>query len=168
MRTATATLVVGIVLILLFALYMYYQNSRIKSKNRALVKLIEQQQASHDASPEASNDDNRALFQEIDTRIRNDRLYANSDLGRQDICDMFKIRREVLNKLLTDHADGLSFPAYINGIRIAEACRLLRDERQMTVTAIAENVGLTVRNMRKIFSEQYGMTPTEFRNSNRE
>ena len=168
MRTATAALIVGILLILLFALYMYYQNRRIKEKNHALVKLIEQQQqqSSHDASPKASNDDNRALFEAIDTRIRNERLFAKADLGRQDICDLFSIRREVLNKLLTDHADGLSFPAYINSIRMAEACRLLRDERQMTVTAIAENVGLTVRNLRKIFAEQYGMTPTEFRNSN--
>ena len=168
MRTATVTLIVGILLILLFALYMYYQNLRIKNKNRALVHLIEQQQASHEASHKASNNDNRALFEEIDSQIRNERIFANPDLGRQDICDLFNIRREVLNKLLTDHAGGLSFPAYINHIRIAEACRLLRDEPQMTVTTIAENVGLTVRNLRKIFAEQYGMTPTEFRNSNRE
>ena len=169
MRTATAALIVGILLILLFALYMYYQNRRIRNKNHALVHLIELQQASHEASPnKASNDNNRALFEEIDTHIREERLFSNPDLGRQDICDLFKMRREVLNKLLTDHAGGLSFPAYINSIRIAEACRLLRDERQMTVTAIAENVGLTVRNLRKIFAEQYGMTPTEFRDSNRE
>ena len=165
MRTATAALIVGIELILLFALYMYYQNRRVKSKNRALVKLIEQQQALSGASPVKDNDDNRALFEQIDSRIRNERLYANADLGRQDICDLFNMRREVLNKLLSDHAGGLSFPAYINRIRIAEACRLLRDDRSMTVTAIAENVGLTLRNLRKIFAEQYGMTPTEFRDS---
>ena len=69
----------------------------------------------------------------------------------------------VLNQLLATNADGQSFPNYINDIRLSEACRLLRDEPAKTVVAIADEVGLSPRYLRRLFFEQYGVTPTEYR-----
>ena len=75
-------------------------------------------------------------FSDIDTAIRNERLYADAGLQRQDICDRFGISRHTLNDLLAEHANGLSFPQYINTIRLDEALRMLRDEPEKTVAAI--------------------------------
>ena len=110
-----------------------------------------------------SNASNNSLFTALDSSIRSERLYANPTFQRQDACEHFNLRREVLNQLLTDYADGQSFPAYINSIRLSEACRLLSEQPAMTVNAIAEQVGLTPRNLRRLFVDQYGMTPTEYR-----
>jgi len=123
-----------------------------------LAKLIEEQNR---PSPESS--DNRQLFTNLDSAIRSERLYANPTFQRQDACDHFNLRREVLNQLLTDYANGQSFPTYINRIRLSEACRLLAAEPDKTVNAIAEEVGLSPRNLRRLFVDQYGMTPTEYR-----
>ena len=162
----------GLLVILLFAAYLYFQKRRIQQKNRVLAKMIESGQGTVSApndektSAEANSSIftiHSSLFKEIDTAIRSERLYANATFQRQDACEHFNIRREVLNQLLTDYADGQSFPAYINSIRLSEACRLLSEQPAMTVNAIAEEVGLTPRNLRRLFVDQYGMTPTEFR-----
>ncbi len=105
---------------------------------------------------------NSDLFKLIDTAIRSQRLYSNVTLQRQNICDRFGISRHTLNDLLTEYADGLSFPQYINAIRVEEALRLLREEPSKTVAAIAAEVGFTPANLREQFKRQYGMTPAEF------
>lgn len=60
-------------------------------------------------------------FEKIDKVIRRERLYANVDLMREDVMARFGISRHHLNYLLTRYADGMSFPQYINAIRIEEA-----------------------------------------------
>ena len=149
----------GLLVILLFAAYLFFQKRRIQQKNRVLTKLIEERNR-----PLSDTSDNKQLFTALDSSIRSERLYANPTFQRQDACDHFNLRREVLNQLLTDYADGQSFPAYINSIRLSEACRLLREQPAKTVNAIAEEVGLTPRNLRRLFVDQYGMTPSEYRN----
>ena len=118
------------------------------------------------AMPSAAEDPSR--FKEIDSCIRSEQLYKRLDLSRQDICDHFGLRREQLNQMLNEHAGGLSFPSYINQMRLSEACRLLTEQPHVTVATVADEVGLTLRNLRKLFSEQYGMTPTEYRRSAKE
>lgn len=58
------------------------------------------------------------LFKKINATIRKERLYADIDLMREDITRRFGIGRHRLNDLLSAYADGMSFPQYINAIRI--------------------------------------------------
>ena len=163
--------VVSLLLILFFAAYVCFQSRRIKLKNQVLIRQINQSLSKEPtpscglsaAASSGEADDTAVLFSMIDRCIRSERLYANGNIQRQDVCDRFNIRREVLNQLLATHADGQSFPAYINGIRLTEACRLLKDEPTKTVVAIADEVGLSPRYLRRLFVEQYGVRPTEFR-----
>ena len=84
-------------------------------------------------------------------------------LQRQDICDRFNISRHSLNDLLAEHTGGLSFPQYVNIIRLDEALRQLRDEPAKTISAIASEVGFTPANLREQFKRKYGITPAEYR-----
>jgi AraC-like DNA-binding protein len=61
------------------------------------------------------------------------------------------------------HADGLSFPQYVNNIRLEETLRMLRDEPDKAITAIATEVGFTPANLREQFKRCYGVTPGEYR-----
>ena len=65
------------------------------------------------------------LFTEIDQTIRKEKLYADAELKRSTIMQRFKISRHRLNALLAIHTGGLSFPQYINTIRMAETKQLL-------------------------------------------
>ena len=66
------------------------------------------------------------LFKTIDSVIRKERLYAQVNLMREDIMQRFNIGRHHLNDQLNTFADGMSFPQYINSIRMEVAYDLLR------------------------------------------
>ena len=171
MTIIATTSISSLLLILFFAMYVSFQNRRIRQKNQVLIRQMNQSLNIEPtpvpkpsmAEPSADADDTSALFRTIDHCIRSERLYANANIQRQDICDRFNLRREVLNQLLTTQAGGQSFPNYINGIRLSEACRLLREEPTKTIVAIADEVGLSPRYLRRLFFVQYGVTPTEYR-----
>lgn len=103
------------------------------------------------------------LFKTINATIRKERLYAERDLMREDIMTRFGIGRHRLNELLTTYANGMSFPQYINAIRMEEAYVLLTDHLEMTITEVARQVGFTAPNLREQFKRYYGITPKEYR-----
>ena len=153
-----------LVLMLIAAGVTYYfavQRHKINEKNRALVRMInEQAEAQKDSAKPAPNPE---LFNIIDGIIRREKLYANESLQRQDILDRFDISRRTLNDLLAVHSDGQSFTAYINTMRLEDAVRMLREEPEMSLSEIAESVGFTPATFRDQFKRQFGMTPTEYR-----
>ena len=147
-----------------FAVYALRKKRIISEKNHALVRMINESMSSGKFATQQEPDQSE-VFAAIDAAIRGERLYTNTHLQRQDICDRFGISRHTLNDLLAKHADGLSFPQYINGIRLKEAIRLLQDMPDMTVSDIAKAVGFTPSNLREQFKRQYGMTPQEYQKS---
>lgn len=103
------------------------------------------------------------LFKKINATIRKERLYADIDLMREDIMRRFGIGRHRLNDLLSAYADGMSFPQYINAIRMEEAYMLLTDHPEMTIAEVARQVGFTAPNLREQFKRCYGISPVEYR-----
>ncbi len=158
------TVAVVALLAILFAAYFFRQKRIVSEKNRVLVRMINEHTAEQ-LSPSNRRDtgSETSQFSDIDTEIRNERLYTNLNLQRQDICDRFDISRHTLNDLLAEHTGGLSFPQYVNNIRLEEAIRLIRDEPSRSVSASALEVGFTPANLREQFKRKYGMTPLEFR-----
>ena len=103
------------------------------------------------------------LFKTIDTVIRKERLYAQANLMREDVMQRFSIGRHHLNDQLNSFADGMSFPQYINSIRMEVAYDLLTNRLEMTITEIAREVGFSAPNLREQFKRYYGITPAEYR-----
>ena len=103
------------------------------------------------------------LFKTIDTIIRKERLYAKVNLMREDITKRFDIGRHHLNDQLNFFADGMSFPQYINSIRLEVAYDLLTNHPEMTIADVAIEVGFSAPNLREQFKRCYGITPVEYR-----
>lgn len=103
------------------------------------------------------------LFKTIDTTIRSERIYTDVELMREDVMKRFGISRHRLNDLLNAHAGGMTFPQYINAIRMEVAYDLLTNHPEMTIASIAREVGFTAPNLREQFKRCYGITPAEFR-----
>lgn len=163
-KDAIIVFILGILLIVTtFTIHAVRQRHAIILKNKVLARMIgelTQSQPQADAPKPY-----KELFDMIDGTIRNEKLYANVNLQRQDIVDRFDISRHALNDLLSAYADGQSFTAYINGIRMQDAIRLMQKEPETPVGVIADAVGFTPANFREQFKRQFGMTPTEYRNN---
>ena len=149
-----------------FALYFFRQKRIVSEKNHALIRMINDTLPAPSSKAPATStpsSETAELFTNIDQGIRSEQLYRNVNLQRQDICDRFNISRHTLNDILAEHTGGLSFPQYVNTIRLEETLRLLRDEPATTISAIATHVGFTPANLREQFKRKYGMTPVEYR-----
>ena len=168
-RSHIVSLAIAVVALLAigFAVYFFRQKRIISKKNRILVRMINENYDSKIANPteqekEPNKQGNAELFMHIDQTIRSERLYKNLNLQRQDICNRFDISRHVLNDLLAEYTGGLSFPQYVNDIRLNEVLRLLHDEPAKTISAIATEVGFSPANLREQFRRKYGVTPGEY------
>ena len=161
------SMLVALLLVILFSIYTIIQKRKMAKKNAAMVKLIDEKEEQSQLllKPEKDPNDDLALFQQMDSRIRTERLYADQGMQRDELAEILGINRQAINQLLNKYAGGISIPAYLNDIRLSEACRMLREDSETTVAAIADQVGLTLRNLQRLFREQYGMTPTEYRSS---
>lgn len=146
-----------------FSAFAFRQRNKISEKNRALVRMINEQTAAQDALQQDAPAPNPILFRTIDQAIREEQLYTNASLQRQDILNRFGISRRTLNDLLSAYADGQSFTAYINAMRLRDAVHLLREKPEMSISSVAESVGFTPATFREQFKHQFGMTPTEYR-----
>ena len=158
-----AVVVALLLLITTFTVNAVRQRQVLSQKNRALARMINELSVSQSRA-DASRPD-KELFDLIDGIIRKEKLYASVNLQRQDVVDRFDISRHTLNDLLSAYADGQSFTAYINGIRLQDAVRLMQAEPDTPLGVIAEAVGFTPANFREQFKRQFGMTPTEYRNN---
>ena len=167
-------LMVAVVLVLLmtiaFSVHTLYQKRKLAEKNAAMVKLIDEreEQNQQKASRIEDNGDGFALFAQMESRIRAERLYADQGIQRDEIAEVLGMRRETINQLLNRYAGGISIPAYLNNIRLSEACKMLREQPEATVSSVADQVGLTPRNLQRLFREQYGMSPSEYRISHKQ
>lgn len=148
-----------------FAIYTVYQKRKLAQKNAALAKLIDEKEEQKTVSsiPAERTKEDLALFQQMDQRIRKEHLYADLGIQRDEIAETLGMRRETINQLLNKFAGGVSIPTYLNNIRLSEACKMLREQPELTVSAVADQVGLTLRNLQRLFREQYGMSPSEYR-----
>lgn len=162
-------LMVAVIMVLLmtmaFSIYTLYQKRKLAEKNAAMVKLIDamEKQNQLQACQVENYEEEFVLFSQMESRIRAEHLYADQGVQRDEISEVLGMKRETINYLLNKFAGGISIPAYLNNIRLSEACRLLREQPEATVSYVADQVGLSLRNLQRLFREQYGMSPSECR-----
>jgi len=189
-RLLAATIFVGLIAAIAFAIYFFYKRHQTAEKNKALVRMIDEMHSltpkSLTPSPTGLTPDpsipseacppvafhkergvaeNEVLFQRFTTLIHDEQLYRDIALDRESVCKRLGIDRFKLNQLLNSFAEGLSLPAYINNVRVDMAYKLLHDHPDRNIADIAADVGFTPQNLRLQFKKHFGITPTEYRQS---
>ena len=187
-ETTMCLALIAVACAIAFAHYFFYKRRQTTLKNKALVRLIDEQNSNlapahtHLGGRKASSPfegqglpppsgaerippapRNKELFARLNSLIYEQQLYRDPLLGRETVCQQLDIDRHTLNQLLNDFADGQSLPAFINKVRLNVACQMLHDEPERTIADIAEAVGFNQRNFRTQFRNMYGISPSEYR-----
>jgi AraC-like DNA-binding protein len=90
--------------------------------------------------------------------------YANAGLDLEGVAAGTGANRNRINDVLKTEL-GMTFNSYLKKLRLTEAARLLTDEAGATVAEIARSVGYAnSAYLNKIFKEEYGCSPRQFRN----
>lgn len=122
-----------------------------------------------DTCTPATNDDpkategDREMFERIEQEIISRRLYA-ANLNREQLVKELGIPRAQFASFFRQFA-GESFPKYMNRLRLREAVRIMRENPNHTIDSVVAECGMSRQIFYALFREQYGITPSEFRQS---
>lgn len=98
----------------------------------------------------------------LDAWLEKDKPYLNPDFQLQDLRQVLPMNRTYLSQFIKAEYGG-SFYQWVNGLRIAEAKRLMADHPEMSLEEISRLCGFSSRRLfTQIFTRETGMTPREW------
>ena len=179
-------------LILAFAVYIFYQWRFTKRKNRVLVDQINevleykkkyrelkqktQAQQTHpqplpvmEGSGSLSISDmteltDEQLFLCLRDLIENEQLFLKPDFGRQTLIDHTGLSKERIGAAFAQGSDSVSLPAYVRELRLDYAVRLMNDQPDIAVELVSQASGFAnADTFTRNFRAKYGMTPTTYK-----
>ncbi len=89
--------------------------------------------------------------------------YKESNISANSIADKLSITPQYFSKIFNEYA-GVSFPDYINNIRLEKAKALILSNEKLNIGSIYEMVGYNNRSyFTSSFTKKYGISPGRFR-----
>ena len=108
--------------------------------------------------------DDGQLMALIEMRLEKDRPHLSHDFDSNALAEMLGVSQARLNRLFHRQTIHRTPEAYIDNLRTLNALRLLRDEPNYTIAAIAEESGFTnIRMLQRRIQDAIGMSPVEYR-----
>lgn len=166
-----AIALIVIILLIGYLLWRSYQyNKVLAAKNRRLLAEIaqrerEEQQAVEQlkAEPEEELTAQQLLFRRIcDLMDSTDHIYTDTDLDRNRLAQLLGTNEHYVSDAISACCNGKSVNGFLNEYRLRYAAHLLATTRD-SVALIAECSGFARSSFFRVFSEAYGMSPTEYR-----
>ncbi|MCS2194843.1 AraC family transcriptional regulator [Bacteroides faecis] len=103
------------------------------------------------------------MFDRVEREIINRQLFLQPDFSREELIKIIYIPKNKFAQLFKLYA-RTSFSKYVNNLRLEYAAGMLKEHPYYTIDAIAKECGMsTVQTFYRLFSEKFGVTPTEFR-----
>jgi len=129
-----------------------------REENRKLRLLLKDEVA---VSPE---DDDDIFFGRLTVLMKEQQLYTNSEISRQEIAEQIGLSDRRLHDCVKNNT-GMGFTEYINNLRLSHSRELLsRLNENLTIEAIALDSGFNSRiTFYRLFREKYGLSPKQFK-----
>ena len=108
--------------------------------------------------------DDGQLMALIEMRVEKDRPHLKPDFDAVALAEMLGVSLARLNQLVRKQTIHRTPEAYIDNLRTLAALRLLRDQPNYSIAAIAEESGFTnIRMLQRRIQEAIGMSPVDYR-----
>ena len=157
-----------------FIVYLFWRatqyNKVITEKNRRLVAEIEQREREEQqaieqlkAEPEEQLTAEQQLFRRIcDLMDSPDHIFTEADLDRYRLAQLLGTNEHYVTDAISACANGKSVNGFLNDYRLRYAANLLATTND-SVALIAELSGFSRSSFFRIFSDFYGMSPSDYR-----
>lgn len=118
-----------------------------------------------DSRPETRRrESDRILFDKINYEVITKQLYLKHDFSRNFLLERYNIPVNRFAMIFKTFA-GCSFNQYVQQCRLDYAVRLMRDNPNWSLDAIAKDSNMSKTAFYEQFQNKYGMSPSEFRNN---
>ena len=167
-------LLIAALLVILLIGYLFWRarkyNKVLLEKNRRLLADIEQREKEEQQAIEqlkAASEENLTANQQLFRRICDlmdgpDHIYTDTDLDRNRLAQLLGTNEHYVTDAISTCTDGKSVNGFLNEYRLRHAARLLATTTD-AVTVIAELSGFSRSSFFRVFSDTYGMSPSEYR-----
>ena len=120
-----------------------------------------------ETAPHAPEEEANTLIHKIDTAMQEKQLYKNSGLTIIDLASSVNSNRTYVSNCI-NRTYGISFSQYVARFRVEEAKRILADhayaqDKEALIDAVALSGFMSDQTFYRVFKEQTGMTPLQFR-----
>ena len=173
-RIILASAVLICLLIVYFLWRSHQYNKALLEKNRRLLADIEQREQEEQqaieqlkAEPEDVLTTEQQLFRRIcDLMDGSDRIYTDADLDRSRLAQFLGTNEHYVTDAISACTNGKSVNAFLNDYRLRYATHLLATTKD-SIALIAELAGFSRSSFFRIFSDAYGMSPSDYRRAAR-
>ena len=167
-------LLAAAILVILLIGYLFWRarkyNKVLLEKNRRLLADIEQREQEEQqaivqlkAEPKEKLTANQQLFCRIcDLMDGPDHIYTDTDMDRNRLAQLLGTNEHYVTDAISTCTDGKSVNGFLNEYRLRYAARLLATTTD-AVAIIAELSGFSRSSFFRIFSDAYGMSPSDYR-----
>ena len=164
-----------ICLLIVYFLWRFHQrNKALLEKNRRLLAEMEQREQEQQqniellrAEPQESLTAEQQLFRRIcDLMETSDHIYTESDLDRSRLAQLLGTNEHYVSDAISTCTNGKSVNIFLNEYRLRYATRLLATTKD-SISLIAELSGFSRSSFFRIFSDAYGMSPSDYRKAAR-
>ena len=169
-RVLLAAAILVILLIGYFLVRVRIFNKELLEKNRRLLTEIELREQEEQqtivqlkAEPQENLSANQQLFCRIcDLMEAPDHIYTDADLDRNRLAQLLGTNERYITDAIRHCTNGKSITAFLHESRVRHAAHLLATTTD-AVTVIAELSGFSRSSFFRIFSDAYGMSPSDYR-----
>jgi AraC-like DNA-binding protein len=108
----------------------------------------------------------RQIASKIDGLMKLEKVYQEPTYSRSDLARECGVSEMVISRIINLHFQK-SFPQMMNEYRVADARQLLK-ETNANIKTVAEDVGFnSLPSFNRVFKDIEGMTPSEYRKTNK-
>lgn len=160
-----------ICLLIVYFLWRFHQrNKALLEKNRRLLAEMEQREQEQQqniellrAEPQESLSAEQQLFRRIcDLMETSDHIYTDADLDRSRLAQLLGTNEHYVTDAISTCTNGKSVNGFLNDYRLRYATHLLATTKD-SITLIAELSGFSRSSFFRVFSDTYGMSPSDYR-----
>ena len=167
-------LAVSVFLVCLLIAYLLWRshiyNKVLLEKNRRLLADIEQREQEQQqvieklkAEPEDVLNAEQQLFRRIcDLMESSDQIYTDMGLDRNRLAQLLGTNEHYVSDAISACTNGKNVNSFLNEYRVRHAAHLLATTND-PIVVIAELSGFSRSSFFRVFSDAYGMSPSEYR-----
>ncbi|MBQ9173375.1 MAG: helix-turn-helix domain-containing protein [Bacteroidales bacterium] len=158
---------------ILLVLVMVTSLRRRKTKKRIASLLAENSSLRDEVesfrralSEKVSDTETKGNVNPLSNLIEDQNLYLDKSLSRSMVMEILGCSQRQFSSMLSSIEPELTFPVYINRLRICHAISLMGTHPGMPLSKVAEESGFySMRTFQRAFFTETGKSPSEYRNS---
>ncbi len=109
------------------------------------------------------NKDQKKILQKMQVEFGENKLYLNSELTILDVVQIIGTNRTYISSLINQEFNQ-NFCAYVNGYRLNELERILKEDNQAVYEVLAEKAGFgSIKSMKRAIQSKTGLSMSEWR-----